>query len=232
MITLETPLKNRFWMYAQLVTSNQYKVDDENIDQLKRILEIVDQQEKGIVICGKTGSGKTFIFQILNKVFRPSFHKKRIAIKISDELVANYEKIGDDALELKSHNICIDEIGREKIGKYYGSEQDVIQKIIQKRYNDFKMKGYITYFTSNYSKSALKERYGEHSFSRLTEMCEFINLGTNESYQDRRMHGGTFKNGLPEILQPINVIDAEDESPKYSENETKILKEFFNLKNK
>lgn len=202
-------LKKRFLIYAKHV-NKIYNVDEENINQLKQVLEIVEEQKKGIVLCGKTGSGKTFIFQVLNKVFAPAFHPSRIAIKVSDDLVSNYEKFGDEAITIKSKNVCIDEIGREKIGKYYGSECDVIQKIIQKRYNDYKYKGYITYFTSNYSKSALRERYGEHTFSRLNEMCIFINLGTLDNYKDRRIDGGVFENGFPEFLTGNELNDEDD----------------------
>lgn len=205
----ELNLKQRFLIYSKHVNGN-YVIDEENREQIKLILETIENQNKGIVLCGKTGSGKSFIFQILNKIYAPPFHPKRIAFKNSDDLVSNYEKIGDEALSIKSYNVCIDEIGREKIGKYYGSECDVIQKLIQKRYNDFKMKNYLTYFTTNYSKSALRERYGEHTFSRLNEMCIFINLGTNEFYKDRREHGGVFKNGFPEFLNS-NFGNDEDE---------------------
>ena len=227
-MTLETPLKKRFLMYAKYV-NDTYEVDEENLTQLKEILETVEEQKKGLVVCGKTGSGKTFIFQVLNKIFMPPFHPKRIALKISDELVSKYEKLGDDALEIKSQNICIDELGREKIGKYFGSEQDVLQKIIQNRYNQFKLKGYLTYFTSNYSKSALRERYGEHTFSRLNEMCTFINLGTSEFYKDRRQNGGTFKNGFPEVLPAYNNLENNYIAEEFKEENTvKNIKDLLN----
>jgi DNA replication protein DnaC len=227
-MTLETPLKKRFLMYAKFVNET-YEVDEENKLQLKEILETVEEQKNGLVICGKTGSGKTFIFQVLNKIFMPPFHPKRIALKTSDEIVSKYEKIGDEALEIKSQNVCIDEIGREKIGKYFGSEQDVIQKVIQNRYNQYKLKGYLTYFTSNYSKSAIRERYGEHTFSRLNEMCLFINLGTSEYYKDRRINGGTFKNGFPEVLPAYNNLENSYIAEEFKEENTvKNIKDLLN----
>lgn len=229
MITLEQPLKKRFWLYANIVTENNYSVDEENKDQLRRIFEIVEEQKKGIVLCGKPGSGKTFIFQILQKVYRPAFHSKRIGIRTADSLVAKYDKYGDDGLVIKSHNTCIDELGREKMGKYYGSDLDVLQLIIQRRYQDFKMNGFLTYFTSNYSKADLRARYGEHCYSRLNEMCEFVNLGVSDTYQDRRLNAGTFKFGLPELLVPIYEETVEEQYQsvrQLSESETikQILK--------
>lgn len=200
--TLETPLKTRFYKYAQLVTDGTYVVDNENIDQLRLIIQILEEGNKGIVICGKPGSGKTFIFEVLSKILYPNFHPKKLSIKTCDELVSDYEKIGDDALKvIKPYHVCYDELGREKnTAKYFGSDCDVMQKIIVNRYNLYKYKGNITHFTSNYSKADLLERYGMHCFSRLNEMNIFINLGTSESYTDRRLESKKFIHGLPDVL--------------------------------
>lgn len=229
MITLEQPLKKRFWLYANIVTDGKYVVDEENKEQLRRIFEIIEEGKKGVVVCGKPGSGKTFIFQILQKIYQPAFHSKRIGLRSADSLVAKYDKLGDDGLVIKTHNLCIDELGREKIGKYYGSDLDVLQLIIQRRYQDFKLNGYITHFTSNYSKQDLRNRYGEHCYSRLHEMCEFINLGVADNYQDRRLNAGTFKFGLPELLVPTyeeNIQEQYQSVRELAESETikQILK--------
>ena len=202
LFSLETPLKTRFYRYAKLVTEGAYTVDEENIDQLRLIIKTLEEGVKGLVICGKPGSGKTFIFEVLSKILYPPFHPLKLSIKTCDDMVSSYEKIGDDALKVdRPKNICYDELGREKNpAKYFGSDADVMQKIIVNRYNLYKHKRYITHFTSNYSKADLLDRYGVHCFSRLSEMNVFINLGTSESYTDRRLNSKPFIIGLPDVM--------------------------------
>jgi DNA replication protein DnaC len=194
-------LSKRFWLYAQLITGNTYTVDDENKEQLAKIMEVIAAGEKGIVLCGKTGSGKTFIFEILNKILYPPFDKRRIAVRHVDKVISKYNQVGDEVFDqIENLNICFDELGREKIGKYFGSECDVMQHLIAHRYNQFKKLNYLTYFTTNYSKSDLKERYGEHSFSRLNEMAVFINLGTKAGHADRRENAKKLTYNFPEVI--------------------------------
>lgn len=194
------PLKERFWKYAQHITSGTYTVDFENKDQLNQIMTIMEAGQKGIVLCGKTGSGKSFIFQILQKIFKPPFHPDRMQFKHVNEIVAVYEKKGDEGLFGFTHSsICFDELGREKNGKFFGSEQDVMQMLIAHRYNLWKYENKLSFFTSNYSKADLASRYGSHSMSRLQEMCEFINLGVSSGHTDRRI-GAAKLIGFPEML--------------------------------
>lgn len=214
-------LKQRFWNYAQHITSGTYTVDQENTEQLTRIISIIEAGEKGIVLCGKTGSGKTFIFQILQKIFKPPFHPERMQLKHVNEVVAIYEKKGDEGLFALTHkSICFDELGREKNGKFFGSEQDVMQMLISHRYNLWKYENKLSFFTSNYSKADLASRYGQHSMSRLQEMCEFINLGVSNGHTDRRINSAKIL-GFPEVLTrhttTPHVKMTEDEKKAQSE---------------
>lgn len=206
-------LKQRLWRYANLITNNNYVIDEENKSKIQRIIEILEKGEKGIVICGKTGSGKTFIFQMLQKILYPPFDKRRIVIKHVNEVVAIYEKQGDEGLfKINNQNVCFDELGREKNGKFYGSECDVMQMLISHRYNLWKYENKLTFFTSNYSESDLLERYGSHSLSRLKEMNEFIILGGNV-YTDRRVNASKLLNGFPEVLPVFNQREIDNRTP-------------------
>jgi len=217
-------LKARFWNYAQLVTGNTYIVDDENKDALARIIEVMQKGEKGIVLCGKTGSGKTFIFQLLQKILHPRFHPKVMAIKHVSEVVAMYEKKGDEGLfSLQNNSICFDELGREKNAKYFGSESDVMEMLIGWRYTQWKFLDKLTFFTSNYSREDLCKRYGTHSDSRLNEMCEFINLGTASNHADRRLKAARLAIGMPDVMPMYKKTVQEPADP----NQKKINKEGF-----
>lgn len=221
-------LSKRFWLYAQLITGNSYTVDEENKQALARIMEVVAKGEKGIVLCGKTGSGKTFIFEILNKILYPPFDKRRIVVRHVDKVISQYNKVGDEVFEqVENKNICFDELGREKIGKYYGSDCDVMQHLIAHRYNQFKKLDYLTFFTTNYSKSDLKARYGEHSYSRLNEMAEFINLGVSANHSDRRIDAKKLIHNFPEVI-PYRTTATQIKNPAdYKAPEHKSLSQIL-----
>lgn len=217
-------LNKRFWLYAQLITGNTFTVDDENREQLTRIMEIIERGEKGIVLCGKTGSGKTFIFEILNKILYPPFDKRRIPVRHVDDVISKYNKIGDEIFEqITNQNICYDELGREKIGRYYGSECDVMQHLIAHRYNQYKKLNYLTFFTTNYSQADLRERYGEHSYSRLNEMTEFIKLGTLPNHTDRRVNATKLIYNFPEVIPYRSTAKPIDKSKFTETTEHKSL---------
>lgn len=222
-IFTELTLKGRFWQYAKYITSDSYVVDFENKNQLNEILGIMEAGEKGVVLCGKTGSGKTFIFQILQKIFLPQFHPNKMALKHVNEVVAIYEKQGDEGLfALKNNSICFDELGREKNGKFFGSEQDVMQMLISHRYNLWKYENKLTFFTSNYSKADLEIRYGTHSMSRLQEMCVFINLGVSIGHTDRRVNATKLIHGFPEVMPRYIANPVVKLSPEEKEEQKKI----------
>lgn len=224
-ITMDQPLKERFWRYINLITNNQFIVDDENRKALKKIIDIMDNSPKGLVICGRTGSGKTLALEVLSKIYRPPFHPERFKFLTVDEIVAQYEKIGEDALEqLTKNNLAIDELGREKNpAKFYGSDCDVIQRVILQRYNLYKKTGVRTFFTSNYNRHDLRTRYGDHCISRLFEMTEFVPLGVGDNYQDRREFGRPFSQGLPEVLPYYSkILSSPPDSPDFMEYKNKI----------
>lgn len=222
---MDQPLKERFWRYVNLITDNQFVVDDENRDALKTIIDAMENSSKGLLICGRTGSGKTIVLEALSKVFRPPFHPDRLNFKTVDEVVAQYEKIGEDAIGLQStKNLIFDELGREKNpAKYFGSDCDVMQRVILKRYDLYKKQGCRSFFTSNYSRQDLRERYGDHCFSRLNEMVIFVNLGVAENYKDRREIGRPFSQGLPEVLPYYSkILSSPPDSPDFMDYQNKV----------
>jgi hypothetical protein len=96
-----------------------------------------------------------------------------------------------------------------------------MEVLISHRYNLWKLHGHLTFFTSNYSKADLTNRYGSHSMSRLQEMCEFINLGIGE-HTDRRVNATRLVNGFPEVMSRYVATPVVKQSPEEKEEQKKI----------
>ena len=103
---------------------------------------------KGLLLRGDIGTGKSTIMQILNRYSYFTRGKAKGGYPIggfridSASCIANgFSMRGKDALELYTYNngtprmICFDELGREPIpAKYFGTELNVMQYIFQCRY--------------------------------------------------------------------------------------------------
>lgn len=141
--------------------------------------------QKGLLIIGKFGNGKSTIMKVLSKIFNHYKMPMRFKAVSSHDLVTEWEAIqnpGGKSLYFERY-LCkvlyIDDVKKEKIASNYG-KTDVIKDIIEKRY-DKKLK---TYITCNYRESdndgnlddALMEfnRYGNHIYDRLFEMFNII----------------------------------------------------------
>ena len=149
--------------------------------------------EKGIILSGCTGCGKTTLFKIFNfnflwKCDNPAWQLtqhnalifswnwcRSIAMEYTDK-----EKGGFAALKKYFNGVSLfDDLGAENIGIHYGTKADVMGEIIQSRYEV----GARTFFTTNLNFDELRKTYDERVASRLAEMCNWVNMGINEDYR-------------------------------------------------
>jgi len=161
----------------------QFDIDSENEKEMNLILNYfagIDTKEaplqKGLLIRGSIGSGKTLALKIIQQI------NKNFAINNIRDVVADFNINGFDGISdyVKRLNRVFDDIGAENLGKYYGNDTNVTQELILRRYELFQSKGLITHFTTNLGdNSAIMEAYGERAFDRLKEMCTLIVLGNN-----------------------------------------------------
>ncbi len=128
---------------------------------------------KGIVLLGKTGRGKSFPFEILWRIIHPKDELKFRKASCID-IVNNYNINGPEILkDYLAGNYLFDDLGTEENGMHYGNRINVMDQLIQLRYQGF-YQGFKTYFTTNLDATRIEERYGERSFSRLKEMCKWL----------------------------------------------------------
>lgn len=147
---------------------------------------------KGLLIMGQVGSGKTLIMKTFMRLqykfesyYRYQGSRSEYHSIDSYAIAHAYQKKGyeifselfvtdtQEKINLKQDNLLIDDIGSEPVISHYGNVTNVIGELLTMRYDN---KRSTTYSTSNLDAKALKEYYGERTFSRMKEMFNFIYL--------------------------------------------------------
>lgn len=137
---------------------------------------------KGIWIYGEIfGSGKSTLIKILGeyqRLFGKGFKTVNCASISAEFSTYGIESLNESTLNEGFRGIspverAFDELGRENIpAKYYGNELNIMQHILQIRY-DLKVK---THVTTNIKISDIEKKYGSHIYDRCIEMFNFIEL--------------------------------------------------------
>ncbi|MBQ9556963.1 MAG: hypothetical protein IJV05_12150 [Muribaculaceae bacterium] len=141
---------------------------------------------KGFCFYGDLGLGKSMTLQALRQyrnglVVRheskqDDFRMKGTWLKTASELANIFTVDGQPALIKYTSdeiNLIIDELGREpRPAKYYGTELNVIQFILQLRYDH--RRNSITHITTNLQLEDIAQKYGAYIADRCLEMFNFI----------------------------------------------------------
>lgn len=139
---------------------------------------------KGILLLGPVGSGKTSLMTLIRDFFPTSY---RPILKSTREV--SYEFISEGYLIIdkygKSEKVfCFDDLGVESSLKHYGNECNTMGEILLSRYDQFIQSGTITHVTTNLNSVELEKMYGVRVRSRLREMFNLITFP--KETQDKR----------------------------------------------
>lgn len=166
----------------------QYFSDSKDFISLAAFFKIENPSlNKGIMLAGNFGTGKTWLMKLFAKNQRQVFH-----VYNAKEIANNFESFGqEDALDFvnKKKNptndsnafyqpfagLCIDDIGTEDIKNHYGNKKNVIGDLIEQRYSHGNT-GVFFHATTNFSSQQLKDFYGERVTSRMREIFNFIDI--------------------------------------------------------
>lgn len=194
--------KNIFFSTAQVMTSSWEKrdfvIDDYNNFALSFIIayfsdtreleKLGGKSHKGIYLYGDIGTGKSYLFEILEKIYLKTKNsklrfKKTNTISLIDCVRAELSRssklsINDESLYTRYTygTVYFDDLGAETVINHFGNQIDVMSDILQLRYSHLNRTNCRTFISSNLCPKQVKERYGERLYDRLYEMFNFIEL--------------------------------------------------------
>jgi len=146
--------------------------------------------EKGILLSGPIGCGKTSLMTLIkyiaekeNKYYVKSCRDISFEfIQDGYEVIHRYSK--GKLYQPKYNTICFDDLGTESNLKYFGNECNVMAEIILSRYDLFISKNLKTHITTNLSASEIEKQYGNRVRSRMRELFNLIAYDNNS--KDKR----------------------------------------------
>lgn len=151
--------------------------DKENAERLNI------QLNKGILLSGPVGCGKTSLMSIL-RLFLPI--DSRYVMKSCRDVSFEFIREGYEVIIRYSRNsfnhdkprvYCFDDLGTEKNLKYFGNECNVLAEILLSRYDIFVSCGMITHITTNLNSTEIENLYGIRVRSRMREMFNLFSFG-------------------------------------------------------
>ena len=143
--------------------------------------------QKGLLIFGDCGVGKTVLFEIIRRVGRDIYSAigvKRMLFKkiscgsfVSAYMIATKSKnMSFDLKEFQKGRLFIDDLGFEKLAF---NQYELMEQILFERYGN----NAVTFLTTNLTPSEIENRYGKRIGDRLQEMFNYIKWEGN-SFRD------------------------------------------------
>ena len=146
-----------------------YAIRDEENSQIHNI-----DLDKGILLLGPVGCGKTSLMTLIKPFFQKELQHK---IKSSREI--SFEFINEGYTTIHKYGkstavYCFDDLGVEKSLKHFGNDCNTMAEILLSRYDHFIQSGIPTHATTNLNAEELEKLYGNRVRSRLREMFNLI----------------------------------------------------------
>lgn len=139
--------------------------------------------DKGILLSGPVGCGKTSLMKLLKYIVP---HRRPYSVIPCRNIVFGFNHLGYKLIADygDSQFFCFDDLGVEPEGVYFGKDCNVMGEILLSRYELFKNHRVKTHATTNLNAQELEARYGNRVRSRLRELFNLI--GFDAKSKDKR----------------------------------------------
>lgn len=140
---------------------------------------------KGLLVTGDVGTGKTAAFDVFREILRAS--NRFFQVASCRQIIRDYTTDGAKVLNKygrdSKNTVYFDDLGLEEVNvKMYGNNANVMSEIMLDRYENYKRYGVITYATSNLGAKEFGDIYGDRMRDRMREMFNFIPV-TGDSFR-------------------------------------------------
>lgn len=151
---------------------NYYIKDEVNCKKLN--IDI----NKGILLSGPVGCGKTSLMKLLRHVVP---HHKPYEVIPTRNIAFAFNNIGYTIIENYGDKkfYCFDDLGVEPTGRHFGKDCNVLGEILLSRYDLFLNHKTLTHATTNLNAKELEERYGNRVRCRMRQLFNLIAFDKN-----------------------------------------------------
>lgn len=169
---------------GKLLFGKNFKVYEEDRDILFKLCNyfIKDEENckkldidvnKGILLSGPVGCGKTSLMKLLRHIVP---HQKPYKIIPTRNIAFSFNHLGYKTIEDygDSQYFCFDDLGVEPIGRHYGKDCNVMGEVLLSRYEFFLQTKIKTHATTNLNAQELEERYGSRVRSRMRQLFNLV----------------------------------------------------------
>ncbi|WP_055436663.1 hypothetical protein [Lacinutrix algicola] len=174
---------------GKLLFGNHFKIYEEDHEILLKLCNYIIRDEasckhdgidinKGILLSGPVGCGKTSIMRLLK--FIVPFQRPYI-LTPSRNIVFGFNHIGYKTIEDYGCRqfFCFDDLGIEPKGRHYGKDCNVMGEILLSRYELFLKHKIKTHATTNLNAQELEDVYGNRVRSRMRQLFNLIAFDKN-----------------------------------------------------
>lgn len=134
--------------------------------------------QKGIVLSGPVGCGKTSMMRLLKHLVP---HQRPYEMIPTRNIVFGFNLVGYKIIDDygKGGLFCFDDLGIEPEGRFFGKDCNVMGELLLSRHDLFLNHKLKTHLTTNLNAEELEERYGSRVRSRMRQAYNLIAFTKN-----------------------------------------------------